>query len=60
MRLGVSIGQARLKEDGQTLEQLLEAAETRLQADKAARRSFSQWAASASPCQVGAGLKAEP
>ncbi len=38
LRLGVSIGQARLGEDGRTLEQLLEAAETRLQSDKAARR----------------------
>ena len=44
LRLGVSIGQARIGEDGQTLEQLLEAAEIRLQADKAARRSLNQWA----------------
>ena len=42
--LGVSIGQARLKHDGQALEDLLEAAERRLQADKAARRSLSQFA----------------
>ena len=45
LRLGVSIGQARMGEDGRSLEQLLEAAEARLQSDKAARRSLNQWAA---------------
>ncbi len=44
LRLGVSIGQARLGQDGRALEQLLEAAQARLQADKAARRSLNQWA----------------
>jgi diguanylate cyclase (GGDEF)-like protein len=45
--LGLSIGQARLGADGRTLEQLLDAAEARLQADKAARRSLSQFDAAA-------------
>ncbi len=40
----VSVGQARLVEDGDTLDELLVAAERRLQADKSAHRSFSQFA----------------
>jgi diguanylate cyclase (GGDEF)-like protein/putative nucleotidyltransferase with HDIG domain len=52
LRLGLSIGQSRLGEDGQALEQLLEAAEIRLQADKAARRSLKEWAASTSTSKV--------
>jgi diguanylate cyclase (GGDEF)-like protein len=40
--LGVSIGQARLGHDGESLEELLEAADKRLQADKAAQRSLNQ------------------
>jgi diguanylate cyclase (GGDEF)-like protein/putative nucleotidyltransferase with HDIG domain len=50
--LGVSIGQARLGPDGGALEELLEAAEVRLQADKAARRSLSQFAAQSSKLRV--------
>jgi len=50
--LGVSIGQAQLGRDGKTLEQLLEAAEARLQADKAARRSLSQFEISSSKVQA--------
>jgi diguanylate cyclase (GGDEF)-like protein len=42
----VSIGQARLSEDGETLDELLAAVERRMQADKAAHRSFSQFAKS--------------
>ena len=41
--IGVSIGQARLRDDGETLEQLLAVAEKRLEADKAARQSLSQF-----------------
>jgi diguanylate cyclase (GGDEF)-like protein/putative nucleotidyltransferase with HDIG domain len=44
--LDVGIGQARIGYDGDRLEELLEAAERRLQADKAAHRSFSQFASS--------------
>ncbi len=40
--LGVSIGQARMDSDGETLEQLLDAAQMRLQADRAARRSLME------------------
>lgn len=40
--LSVSIGQAELECDGQTLEEMLEAAEKRLRADKSARRSLEQ------------------
>lgn len=40
--LGVSIGQARMDSDGDTLEQLLDAAQMRLQADRAARRSLME------------------
>jgi diguanylate cyclase (GGDEF)-like protein/putative nucleotidyltransferase with HDIG domain len=36
----LSIGQARLKHDGETLEELMDIAEKRLQADKAAHRSL--------------------
>lgn len=46
--LGISIGQARFKQDGTTLEELLEASNKRLQSDKAARHSFSQFALSSS------------
>jgi diguanylate cyclase (GGDEF)-like protein/putative nucleotidyltransferase with HDIG domain len=41
--LGVSIGQARLGHDGESLEELLEAADGRLLADKAAQRSLSEF-----------------
>ncbi|HEX6625542.1 MAG TPA: HD domain-containing phosphohydrolase [Pyrinomonadaceae bacterium] len=44
--LDVTVGHARLDEDGDALDELLEAAERRLQADKAAHRSFSQFARS--------------
>jgi len=56
INLGLSIGQARLGPDGGTLEQLLETAETRLQADKAARRSLNQFevSSSKSPVQLSA------
>lgn len=46
--LGISIGQARFKQDGTTLEELLEASNKRLQSDKAAHHSFSQFALSSS------------
>jgi diguanylate cyclase (GGDEF)-like protein len=42
--LSISIGQAQLKRDGETLEELLEEAERRLRSDKAAHRSFKQFA----------------
>jgi diguanylate cyclase (GGDEF)-like protein/putative nucleotidyltransferase with HDIG domain len=42
--LSISLGQARLKHDGMTLEELLEGAERRLLADKAARRSLAEFA----------------
>ncbi|MFN7930253.1 MAG: diguanylate cyclase [Blastocatellia bacterium] len=38
---GLSLGQARLGEDGATIEELLNTAQLRLQADKAARHSFT-------------------
>ena len=41
--LTVSVGQARLGNDGNSLEELLEAADRRLQADKAAQRSLSDF-----------------
>ncbi|HVF57747.1 MAG TPA: HD domain-containing phosphohydrolase [Pyrinomonadaceae bacterium] len=41
--LGISIGRAQLGEDGETLEELLEEAERRLSADKAAHHSFEQF-----------------
>ena len=44
--LDVTVGHARLDEDGDALDELLEAAERRLQADKAAHRSFSRFARS--------------
>jgi len=43
LSLDVSIGQARLGHDGESLEELLEAADRRLQADKAAQRSLSNF-----------------
>ncbi len=43
IHVGLSIGQAQLKRDGETLEELLEEAERRLQADKAAHNSFKQF-----------------
>jgi two-component system, cell cycle response regulator len=45
-RLSVSMGQAEVGRDGAALEEVLEAAERRLQADKAARRSLAQLSAS--------------
>ncbi len=39
---GISLGHARLVEDGETIDQLLDAAQIRLQADKAARHSFTE------------------
>src|SRR5256714_1589889 len=42
--LGVSIGQARLRQDGDSLEDLLEVTERRLRADKAARTSLRLFA----------------
>ena len=39
---GISLGLVRLGEDGETVEQLLDAAQIRLQADKAARHSFTE------------------
>lgn len=44
LALDVSVGHARLAEDGDTLDGLLEAAERRLRADKAAHRSLTQFA----------------
>jgi diguanylate cyclase (GGDEF)-like protein/putative nucleotidyltransferase with HDIG domain len=41
--LAVSIGQARLGHDGESLEELLEAADKRLLSDKAAQRSLSEF-----------------
>ncbi|MCA1591975.1 MAG: diguanylate cyclase [Acidobacteria bacterium] len=41
--LGISIGQAQLRRDGETLEELLEKAERRLQADQSAHKSFRQF-----------------
>nr|MDQ2938349.1 sensor domain-containing diguanylate cyclase [Acidobacteriota bacterium] len=43
-RFGISIGQARLKEDGVTLEELLDEAERRLHANKAGHESFQKFA----------------
>ncbi|HEX4946271.1 MAG TPA: HD domain-containing phosphohydrolase, partial [Blastocatellia bacterium] len=40
--VGLSLSQVRCGEDGETLEQLLSAAQIRLQADKAARQSYEQ------------------
>lgn len=40
--LGISIGQAKMYEDGETLDKLLEIAQIRLQADRAARHSLSE------------------
>ncbi|MGB8508451.1 MAG: HD domain-containing phosphohydrolase [Pyrinomonadaceae bacterium] len=42
--LGISIGQARFRHDGETLEALLEVADRRLRADKSAHDSFNQFA----------------
>lgn len=39
---GISLGQVRLEEDGETLDALLNAAQIRLQADKAARHLFTE------------------
>lgn len=39
---GISLGHARCGEDGESLDQLLDAAQIRLQADKAIRHSFAQ------------------
>ncbi|MDQ6651939.1 MAG: hypothetical protein M3Y84_04255, partial [Acidobacteriota bacterium] len=44
MRFGMSIGQARLKEDGVTLEELLDEAERRLHVNKAGHNSFQNFA----------------
>jgi diguanylate cyclase (GGDEF)-like protein len=44
MRFGISIGQARLKEDGVTLEELIDEAERRLHANKAGQDSFQKFA----------------
>jgi diguanylate cyclase (GGDEF)-like protein/putative nucleotidyltransferase with HDIG domain len=43
IRLTVSLGQAQIGQDGYTLEELIEVAERRLIADKAARHSFSEF-----------------
>lgn len=40
--VGISLGQVRLGEDGETLDALLNTAQIRLQADKAARHSFTE------------------
>jgi diguanylate cyclase (GGDEF)-like protein/putative nucleotidyltransferase with HDIG domain len=45
LRLTVSLGQAQVGSDGHALEQLIEVAEGRLSADKAARHSFTEYEA---------------
>ena len=45
LRLTVSLGQAQMGSDGYSLEQLIEVAEGRLIADKAARHSFTEYEA---------------
>jgi hypothetical protein len=39
---GLSLGQVRFGEDGESLDELLNAAQIRLQADKAARHSYAE------------------
>lgn len=52
LRLTVSIGQAQLAEDGNTLDELIEVAERRLTVDKAARHALSEFdATSFNPAQ---------